>query len=122
MIFTISGLNIVPYIAENGIKWSWNGVDGPSAGRDMSGTMYRNRVTVKARCDVTCLWMPKTAARALHQALMPEYVTVRTDTIPWRSGTVTLTMYSNNVEQILTTEYTDGTQMFSDFEFPLIER
>lgn len=122
MIFEIDGVNIVPYISENGIKWSWNGIDSKDAGRDMSGLMRRGRVAVKARCDVACLWMTKAAARRVHQAIMPEYVTVRTDTIPWRSGTVTLTMYSNNVEQILSTEYTDGTQLYSDFEFPLIER
>lgn len=122
MIFTINGVDIVPYLAENGLKWSWNGIDSPESGRDLSATMHRGLVSIKARCDVSCFWMNKTAARTVHQAIMPEYVTVVTDTIPWENGTVTMTMYSNNVEQSLETEYTDGVQMYKDLQFPLIER
>ena len=122
MVFEINGLDIVPYLAENGLKWSWNGIDAPNAGRDLSGTMHRGLVSVKARCDVSCFWMPKAVAQTVHQAIMPEYVTVRTDTIPWISGTTVLSMYSNNVAQTLETEYTDGTQLYHDLEFPLIER
>ena len=122
MVFEIDGLNIVPYIAENGIKWSWNGIDAPNAGRDLSGTMHRGLVARKARCDVSCYWMPKSVARTIHTTLQPEYVTVRTDTIPWISGVTVLSMYSNNVAQTLETEYTDGTQLYTDLEFPLIER
>lgn len=122
MIFEINGVNIVPYLAENGLKWSWNGIDAPDAGRDMSGDMHRGLVTVKARCDVSCFWMPKDVATLIHQTIMPEYVTVRTDTIPWRSGVSVLRMYSNNVAHTLETEYTDGTQVYRDLEFPLIER
>lgn len=122
MIFEINGVNIVPYLAENGLKWSWNGVDAPNAGRDMSGDMHRGLVAVKARCDVSCFWMPKEAATLLHQTIMPEYVTVRTDTLPWHSGVTVLQMYSNNVAHTLETEYTDGTQIYRDLEFPLIER
>lgn len=122
MTFTINGVNIVPYIAENGIKWSWNGIDSSNAGRDMSGTMHRGLVTQKARCDVSCYWMPKSAARTIHQAIMPEYVTVVTDTVPWVNGVTSMRMYSNNVSQTLETEYTDGTQLYNDLEFPLIER
>ena len=122
MIFTINGVDIVPYLAENGLKWSWNGIGSPDAGRDMTGTMHRGLVTTKARCDVSCFWMNKTAARVVHQAIMPEYVTVVTDTIPWENGTITMTMYSNNVEQTLESEYTDGVQMYKDLQFPLIQR
>lgn len=122
MIFEIDGFNIVPFIGEGGIKWSWNGVDGPDAGRAMNALMYRGLVAIKARCDVSCLWMPKDKAVALNKKIMPEYVTVRTDTVPWEDGIVTMQMYSNNVASTCLTEYTDGTKLYGDVQFPLIER
>lgn len=122
MVFTINGVNIVPYIGEDSLKWSWGGVDSPDAGRTMDAKMHRGLVAIKARCDVGLFWMPKSAALAIHQAIMPEYVTVVTDTCPWKSGTATFEMYSNNVSQTCLTEYSDGTKLYGDLEFPLVER
>lgn len=122
MVFTINGLNIVPYIGENGIKWTANGVDSADAGRTQDLTMYRGLIGYKAKCQVSCLWMDRDNARTLMQTIMPEYVTVVTDTIPWLNGTHTMTMYSNNIGATCLTEYSDGTKMYGDVEFPLVER
>lgn len=122
MVFTIDGFDIVPYIGEDGIKWTANGIDGPDAGRTMDMTMHRGLMGYKSKCELSCLWMPKAVAVALHRVIMPEFVTVVTDTIPWESGTVTLTMYSNNIGSTLLTEYTDGTKLYGDLQFPLVER
>ena len=115
MIFKINGFDIVPYISESGLKWSWNGVDGPDTGRTMDAVMHRDLVAIKARCDVECLWMPKDTAVLLQQYLI-------TDTVPWINGTVSMTMYSNNGKATCITEYTDGTKLYGDIAFPLIER
>lgn len=123
MVFTIDGFDIVPYIGENGIKWQANGIDGPDAGRALDMLMYRGLLGYKARCDIECLWMDKAAAYALMRKLMPEYVTVVTDSIPWESDQPkTLTMYSNNFAATCLTEYTDGTKLYGDVVFPLVER
>lgn len=122
MVFEISGMNIVPYIAEDGIEWTANGVDGPDAGRDLSATMDRDLIAYKASGKISCVWMPKEIAVRLHNAIMPEYVTVRTDTIPWISGVVTKRMYSNNISSKLLQEYTDGIKVYGDLSFPLVER
>lgn len=122
MIFTINGFNIVPYIEEGGVVWQNNGVDGPETGRTMDATMHRDFVGWKTRCDVSCVWMPKEIAYRLYQAIMPVWVTIVTDTIPWINGTVTKTMYSNNWKPKLLTEYTDGTKLYDDISFPLVER
>ena len=37
MTFTIDGVNILPYIAHRGLKWSRQDVDGPDAGRNLAG-------------------------------------------------------------------------------------
>lgn len=117
-----AGLDIVPYIGENGIKWTANGIDAPDAGRALNMLMYRGLLGYKAKCEVACLWMDRADARTLMRALVPEYVTVVTDTIPWETGTQTLTMYSNNLSATCLTEYTDGTKLYGDVEFPLVER
>lgn len=122
MKFTIDGYDIVPFIGENGIKWQANGIDSPDAGRTQDMTMYRGLLGYKAKCQVACLWMEKADALTLLQHLMPEYVTVVTDTIPWINGEWTMTMYSNNLAATCLTEYTDGTKLYGDVEFPLVER
>lgn len=122
MVFEINGMNIVPYIAEDGIEWTANGIDGPDAGRDLSATMDRDLVAYKASGKITCVWMTKETALRLHAAIMPEFVTVRTDTIPWISGVTTRQMYSNNMGSKLMQEYSDGTKEYADISFPLIER
>lgn len=129
MVFTIisdytpvTGLNIVPHIGEDGLLWTANGLDSDDAGRNMNGDMERGLIGYKAKCNVSCLWMDKAEAGALMRAIMPEFITVITDTIPWVDGTVTLTMYSNNIAAKCLTEYSDGTKLYGDVEFPLVER
>ena len=129
MVFTIKsdntdsdGLNIVPFIGEDGIKWTANGIDSDDAGRTQDMIMHRGLLGYKAKCQVACLWMDKNDIEPLLQAIMPEFITVVTDTIPWLSGTRTLTMYSNNFAATCLTEYTDGTKLYGDVEFPLVER
>ena len=129
MVFTIksantsaNGLDIVPFIGENGINWTANGIDSEDAGRTQDLLMHRGLLGYKAKCKVACLWMDKSDIEALLQAIMPEYITVITDTIPWESGTKTLRMYSNNFAATCLTEYTDGTKLYGDVEFPLVER
>lgn len=122
MIFTVDGIDIVPYIEADGIKWTPNGVDGPKAGRAMDALMYRGLIGYKARGDISCLWMKKEDAVSLYQSLMKEFFSVTTDTIPWENGTVTKTMYANNMPATLSEEYTDGTKIYQDMTFPLVER
>lgn len=122
MIFEIDGFDIVPYIGEEGITWQWNGVDGSSTGRTLDAQMQRELIAIKARADISCLWMPKEEAVLLHKKIMPKFVTVTTDTIPWIDGTVTRQFYSNNGSSKVLTEYSDGTKLYGDVTFPLIER
>lgn len=122
MVFEVNGLNFVPFIGEDGIKWTWQGVDGPKTGRNLNALMDRDLIGLKGRCDVTLLWVKKDDIVAINEAIQPKFVTVRTDTCPWKTGVQTFEMYSNNVSATLEEEYTDGTQIFDDMSFPLIER
>ena len=45
---------MLPYIAEDGLKWTRFDVEAPYTGRTLDGVMHRGRVAVKIRLDVTC--------------------------------------------------------------------
>lgn len=120
MKFKIDGLDILPYIEKNGIKWSRSDLESPKAGRTLDGLMHRGRVATKIRLDCTCRNLSGEEAAIVLQAIYPEYVTVEyTDPM---LGDVTKTMYSNNNPAQLVMTYQDGQTLWSGVTFPLVER
>ena len=118
--FTVNGVSLLNYIAEDGIKWTRFDVEAPDTGRTLDGVMHRGRVAVKIRLDVTCRPLTSDEAAIVLNAIANEFVTVRyTDPM---FGSVTKTMYSNNIPTICATVYDDGTARWEGLEFPLIER
>ena len=118
--FTINGVSIVNYIAEDGIKWQRNDVESEDAGRTLDGVMHRDRVASKVRLDIKCRPLTSSEAMAVLGAIKPEFVTVRY--IDPQDGSVTRTMYSNNIPALCATVNPDGTAVWKGLEFPLIER
>ena len=53
-VILIDGVDITDWVEENGIKWTRNDLDGPNAGRTLTGLMIRDRVAVKIKLQVTC--------------------------------------------------------------------
>lgn len=90
----INGTDITDYIAHQGVKWSRNDVDGPSAGRTLSGLMIRDRVATKIRLDITCRPLKNDELRTLLNLILPEFVTVTYDDPMY--GEVSKVMYANN--------------------------
>ena len=119
-VFTINGVSIVEFIAENGIKWTRNDIENPDAGRTLDGTMHRGRVATKVRMDITCKPLKSEQAQIVLGAIKPEFVNVVY--IDPQDGLVTRTMYSNNIPAICATIYEDGTALWDGIEFPLVER
>ena len=118
--FTVNNVNLLPYIAEDGLRWTRFDVEAPDTGRTLDGVMHRGRVAVKIRLDVTCRPLTSAEAAVVLNAIAPQYVTVRyTDPM---YGSVTKTMYSNNIPTICATVYDDGTARWEGLEFPVIER
>lgn len=117
MVLKINGVDMLPYIVQNGIKWQRNDVDGPNAGRTMDGYMHRERVTSKVRLDVTCLPLSSEDASVVLNAVYPEYVEV--EYIDPMLGHRITTMYSNNTPA---TYIDTDTDMWEGITFPLIER
>ena len=120
MTLTIDGVNIVPFIAYGGLKWTRSDVDDPETGRDMTGLMHRGRVTTKIRLDITCKILKAEDLRTVLNTIYPEYVNVTYDDP--MLGTVTKVMYSNNNPAVYQLHRTDGTEYWSGITFPLVER
>ena len=118
--FTVNGVNLLNYIAEDGIRWTRFDVEAPDTGRTLDGVMHRGRVASKVRLDITCRPLKTSEAMAVLRAIIPEYVTVRY--IDPQDGSVTKIMYSNNIPTICATVNPDGTAIWKGLTFPLIER
>lgn len=120
MVLKINGVDILPFVAQKGVKWQRNDLDGENAGRTMDGVMHRSRVTSKIRLDITCVPLRSEDASTVLNAIYPEYVSVEyTDPM---HGLVTRTMYSNNNPATHMYAQSDGIEYWEGITFPLIER
>lgn len=120
MTLTINGVDMTPYIAYGGLKWSRNDVDAPNTGRALNALMYRGRIATKIRLDITCRLLKADELRIVLNTILPEYVTVTYDDP--MDGLVTRTMYSNNNPAVYQLNKNDGREYWSGVTFPLIER
>ena len=119
-VFTVNNVNLLPYIIEDGLRWTRFDVEAPDTGRTLDGVMHRGRVAVKVRLDVTCRPLTASEAATVLNAIAPEFVTVRYEDPMF--GSVSKTMYSNNIPALCATVYPDGTARWEGLQFPLIER
>ena len=120
MTLTIGGLDVVPLIAQGGVKWQRNDIDSPDTGRTMDGLLHRGRVTTKIRLDITCRPMKASELQTLLYAIYPEYVTVIYDDPMY--GRVQKSMYSNNNPAAFLLLQPDGDDLWTGISFPLVER
>lgn len=121
MVLEIDGLDIVPYILFQGLKWQREDIDGPDAGRDLGGDLHRDRVATKRRLDVTCRPLTGEETSKVLSAIMPEFVSVKYYD-PQEGKVVTRTMYSNNNPASYCIKRRDGTELWNGITFPLIEQ
>lgn len=120
MVLKIDGVNILPYVAHQGIKWQRNDLDSADAGRTLDGMMQRSRVASKVRLDITCRPLRSEEAKVVLNAIYPEYISVEyTDPM---SGLTVKQMYSNNNPASHMMIQDDGVEWWHDITFPLMER
>lgn len=120
MMLKINGVDFIPFIAKQGIKWQRNDIDAPNSGRTMDGMMQRGRVATKIRLDITCRPLMAEEARLVLNTILPEYVSV--DYYDPMSGERHgVTMYSNNNPASFLIEKPED-DWWSGITFPLIER
>lgn len=121
MTFTVDGVNLLPYLASEGIKWQRSDLDSPDAGRTLDGIMHRARITTKITLEITCRPLTTAETKIVLEAIYPEFVTVVYDD-PQAGTTVTKTMYSNNNPATFAQQQTNGTYLWKGISFPLIEQ
>ena len=121
MIFKINGVDITPYIAFGGLKWSRNDVEAANAGRMQNGEMQRDRVAIKYRWDVTCRPLKAEEQATILTLIEPVSVTLQY-TDPKTNTSKTGQFYSNNIPSTFCIRHPDGTEWWDGVAFPLIER
>ena len=119
MVLKINNVDITPYIAFGGVKWSRYDVDGPAAGRMQDGSMVRDRVATKYRWDITCRPLTADEQATLLTLLQPEYVLVDY-TDPLDNAVKSAYYYSNNFPSTYCLRRPDGTELWSGLAFPLV--
>ena len=115
-----SYVELTPYIAFSGLKWSRNDVEAADAGRTQDSIMHRNRVGIKCRLDATCTPLYADQMKVVLQAILPEKLTVKYFD-PTIGNYRVADMYSNNITANFLKMNTDGTQYWEALQFPLIE-
>ena len=130
---TIDGTDITNMIAHKGVKWSRNDIDGPNAGRTITGMMVRDRVATKIRLDITCRVMNEDELNTLLNLILPEFVNVTYEDP--QDGLVTRVMYANNnsaefllhkshviPDELWYMEPAPDIEYWHNISFPLVER
>ena len=112
--------DITPWIAWQGLTFSRNDVDGPNAGRDMTGYMHRGRVASKEKMNIQTVQLTRAQSSKLQTLLFPETIQVRVTPYPRTNEQQVLYMYSNNVKTTYVIHRENGEDLQS-LAFPLIE-
>lgn len=118
--YTNQWVDITPYIAWQGLTFSRNDVDGPEAGRDMTGTMHRGRVATKEKMEVKTVPLTRAQSAMIQNLLMPETFYVRVNPYPRTNGPYMMQMYSNNVKMSYLIHRKNGEDL-QTLSFPLVE-
>lgn len=120
MMLIIDGVDFMPFIGKQGVKWQRNDIDAANSGRTMDGQMQRGRVATKIRLDITCRPLTAEEAMLVLNTILPEYVSV--DYYDPMSGKrYNVEMYSNNNPASFLIEKPED-DWWGGITFPLIER
>lgn len=112
--------DITDMIKFQGLSWSSNSVDAPNAGRSLDGIMHRKLVGFKDKFEISCIQLTTTQLDTLTTLLEHQWLTVRITTT---SGTVSRTMYPGaTIKSAFCIKREDGTELWQDFSFSLIEQ
>lgn len=122
MTFNVNGVSLVPYLAFQGLEYQLSDIDDPDTGRMMDGTMRRGKVAdkdkfkLKFRANLTTSELSVILSTVTQQYVTCQYLSPRTATV------VTRTMYVGDRTAAHCIERSDGTILWKDLSFSLIER
>ena len=120
--FTVNGVNLVPYIAFQGLEYQLSDIDDPDTGRMMDGTMRRGKIAdkdkwkLRFRSDLTTAEISTILTAVTHQYVTATYLSPRTNTV------ITKTLYVGDRTAAHCIQREDGRILWKDLAFSLIER
>ena len=115
-----SWFDITPWIAWQGLTFSINEIDGPSAGRNMAGLMVRDRVGIKEKMNISTIQLTRAQMAKLQSLLSPVSFSVRVTPYPVTNAAAVFEMYTNNIQSTYVIHRSNGEDLQS-VKFPLIE-
>ena len=115
----IDGVEFSDCVAAGGLKWSRNDIDGPNAGRNKAGTMIRDRITTKMRCDWKARPLPDARHRSLMRAILPEYISITYNDPVYGRGSRVMYVSNATAEHLMTR---GGEDWWHNTQFASIER
>ena len=122
MTFLIEGVDMVPYIAYNGLEYQLSDIDDTDTGRMMNGEMRRGKISdkdkwmLKFRPNLTTAEISTILTAVTKQYVSVQFLSPRTATV------VTKTMYVGDRKAAHAIERENGTVYWKDLAFNLIER
>lgn len=121
MIFEIDGVDITPYIAFSGLKFTASDLDSEEAGRTLDGNLRRSRVATKVRWDVPTRQLRTAELQHLFSLIKKEWVTLRASDPYFGLRSARFYSNNNNVSMKITSKTSEGEELWDSFTFPLIE-
>lgn len=122
MTFIVNSVNLVPYIAFQGLEYQLSDIDDPDTGRMMDGTMRRGKIAdkdkwkLRFRSDLTTAEISTILTAVTHQYVTATYLSPRTNTV------ITKTLYVGDRTAAHCIQREDGKILWKDLAFSLIER
>lgn len=117
MRLIVNGYDFTPFIKS--LQDSSNDVDGPNAGRNITGTMIRDRLCTKKKLTVGIIPVTAATLNAMKSALSPAEFTVLYQDDSGVSSAYQ--MYTNNLSWEYLFRSPSGIEYYQNFSFPLVE-
>ena len=121
MTFSVNNVNLLPYIAFQGLEYQLADIDDPDTGRMINGQMRRGKIAdkdkwkIKFRTGLTTEEMSIILSTVTHQEVSATYLSPRTNTV------VTKVMYVGDRTAAHCIHRTTGETLWKDLSFSLIE-
>lgn len=120
--YRIDNVNILPFIAEEGLGWEENDIDSDDSGRTLDGNMDRALIARKEKHTITFKPLTLAESQTVLNAFRAVFVTVTTNIHPRLGGTASFSMYNSSRKAAVWTVDEDGNSVWKLDPFSLIER
>ena len=120
--YRVNGVDILPYIADEGLQIEENDLDADGSGRYLDGDMERRVVARKDKHTIKCMPLTTAQANIVLQAISAgEFIEVQTNVHP-KYGTIIKSMYNSARTAAVFSLDESGRAIWDNISFTLIEK